>query len=227
MRGRHGWLIRFARAYERQMAELADGHICVTNAMRLWLKSNWGIRCVLHDKQGRGTAASAACSSWCEPQFQMCKQAGAPTHSAMSSLWFSLWRSRRTDVSPAPRPRRIFNAASPRRRLSHPHAPLAAPLHPVTLSTLSLHSHAAPWCSTIGRRRSFGGRPSRRSTTSSAASRTRCRASLSAAVPRPALQATARCLAQPQQRLQLGVQQRWWMQMPRPGSQPACMLERC
>jgi len=59
MRGRHGWLIRFARAYERQMAELADGHICVTNAMRLWLKSNWGIRCVLHNTQGRGTVASA------------------------------------------------------------------------------------------------------------------------------------------------------------------------
>lgn len=38
--------VSIARWYERCFAGLADSHICVTNAMRLWLEQNWGIRYV-------------------------------------------------------------------------------------------------------------------------------------------------------------------------------------
>lgn len=39
-------LVRVAKAYERTLARCADGHICVTRAMRKWLADNWGVRCV-------------------------------------------------------------------------------------------------------------------------------------------------------------------------------------
>ena len=37
-------LVKVAKAYERHFARLADGHICVTKAMRLWLEENWGVK---------------------------------------------------------------------------------------------------------------------------------------------------------------------------------------
>jgi len=36
-------LLRLAAAYERRVAALADGHLCVTNAMRLWLWKHWRV----------------------------------------------------------------------------------------------------------------------------------------------------------------------------------------
>ena len=36
-------LLRAAAGYERRMAALADGHLCVTNAMRLWLWKHWHV----------------------------------------------------------------------------------------------------------------------------------------------------------------------------------------
>lgn len=44
LQGRYGWLLSIAYRYEQAMASMADGHLCVTNAMSLWLKKNWGIR---------------------------------------------------------------------------------------------------------------------------------------------------------------------------------------
>lgn len=48
-------VVRVARAYERALARCADGHICVTRAMRGWLADNWGVRwvCALA-RQGMG-----------------------------------------------------------------------------------------------------------------------------------------------------------------------------
>lgn len=51
LHGRSGWLVSIARAYECFMAQRADGHLCVTNAMRLWLWDNWRVRAsVLYDR---------------------------------------------------------------------------------------------------------------------------------------------------------------------------------
>ena len=37
-------LVAVARVYERAFARMADGHICVTQAMQGWLRENWGVR---------------------------------------------------------------------------------------------------------------------------------------------------------------------------------------
>jgi len=37
-------LVAVARVYERTFARMADGHICVTQAMQGWLRENWGVR---------------------------------------------------------------------------------------------------------------------------------------------------------------------------------------
>lgn len=37
-------LVKVATAYERTLGRLADGHICVTKAMKKWLERNWDIR---------------------------------------------------------------------------------------------------------------------------------------------------------------------------------------
>jgi beta-1,4-mannosyltransferase len=42
-RHRH-WMVRFSRWYEGFFARRADGHLCVTNAMRMWMAAQWGIR---------------------------------------------------------------------------------------------------------------------------------------------------------------------------------------
>jgi beta-1,4-mannosyltransferase len=36
-------LVRVARVYERFFARLGDAHICVTAAMRDWLRQEWGV----------------------------------------------------------------------------------------------------------------------------------------------------------------------------------------
>ncbi len=44
-------LVCASRAYERCLARRAHAHLCVTNAMRLWLDANWGVRArVLYDR---------------------------------------------------------------------------------------------------------------------------------------------------------------------------------
>lgn len=36
-------LVRVATVYERALARLADGHLCVTKAMAAWLREQWGV----------------------------------------------------------------------------------------------------------------------------------------------------------------------------------------
>jgi glycosyltransferase involved in cell wall biosynthesis len=51
MKGRHKWLINLASRYEVYFARKADGHLCVTNAMRIWLATHWKVNAtVLYDK---------------------------------------------------------------------------------------------------------------------------------------------------------------------------------
>lgn len=37
-------LVEVSRRYEAWFAKRGDGHLCVTEAMRDWLKANWGIK---------------------------------------------------------------------------------------------------------------------------------------------------------------------------------------
>lgn len=41
--GRDHPLVKFSLVYERFFARRADGHICVTDAMRQWMRSQWGV----------------------------------------------------------------------------------------------------------------------------------------------------------------------------------------
>jgi hypothetical protein len=49
--GRHGWLIRLARAYEARLGALAAAHFTVTAAMQAFLHTDFGVAAaVLHDR---------------------------------------------------------------------------------------------------------------------------------------------------------------------------------
>jgi beta-1,4-mannosyltransferase len=46
-----GCILRLARVYERWMGRRADNGLCVTRAMKMWLKKEWGVEAnVLHDR---------------------------------------------------------------------------------------------------------------------------------------------------------------------------------
>jgi len=50
-RGEQHPLVKISKVYERLFGQRMDHHICVTNAMKGWLASNWGIDpVVLYDK---------------------------------------------------------------------------------------------------------------------------------------------------------------------------------
>ena len=37
-------IVRLAAVYERIFARMGDHHICVTDAMRVWLADHWGVQ---------------------------------------------------------------------------------------------------------------------------------------------------------------------------------------